>query len=130
MLINFFINAIRSLRKQPGYLLLNVAGFAIGLTSFIFIASYVINELSYDKFHKNYENIYRPKVVGRLAGSELNQAITAAPMAKTLMNDFPEIITTTRLTKLGDWLVGFGDKKFNESEVLFADSTFFDVFDF
>jgi len=127
---NFFLNAVRNLSKKPGYVLLNVFGLAIGLTSFLFITLYVLNELSFDKFHKNYENIYRPKVVGRLAGSILDQAITAAPMAKTLVNDYPEIITTTRLTKLGDWLVGFGDKKFNESEVLFADSTFFGVFDF
>jgi len=127
---NFFLNAIRNLSKKTGYLLLNVSGLSIGLTSFLFITLYVLNELSFDRFHKNYENIYRIKVVGRFAGSVLNQAVTASPMAKALVNDFPEIITTTRLTKMGDWLVGFGDKRFNESEVLFADSTLFDVFDF
>ena len=75
MLKNFFINAIRNMRKQRGYVLLNVGGLAIGLTSFIFITLYVIHELSYDRFHKNYENIYSIKVVGRLAGGVLDQAV-------------------------------------------------------
>lgn len=82
MFKNFFINTVRNMRKQRGYIFLNVIGLAIGLTSFLFITLYVINELSYDKFHKNYENIYRLKVVGRMSGGTLDQAVTAAPMAQ------------------------------------------------
>ncbi|MFH0842151.1 MAG: ABC transporter permease [Bacteroidota bacterium] len=130
MLKNFFISAIRNLRKQSGSVILNVTGLAVGLTVFLFITLYVINELSYDRFHKNYENIYRPVVVGRMAGGELNQAITAAPMAQAILNDYPEVIHATRVTRMGAWLIKFGDKRFNEDGVLFADSTFFDVFDF
>jgi putative ABC transport system permease protein len=130
MFKNFLTNSIRNVRRQRGYVLLNVAGLAIGITSFIFITLYVIHELSYDRFHKNYENIYRLKVVGRMAGGELNQAITAAPMAQALINDYPEVLHVTRVRPMGDWLIGFGDNKFNEDGVLFADSTFFDVLDF
>ena len=130
MLSNFFTNAFRNMKKQRGYVFLNVAGLAIGLTSFLLITLYVIHELSYDRFHGNYENIYRIKVAGRLAGGELNQAITAAPMAQALINDYPEVLNVTRVTEMGAWLIGFGENKFNEDDVLFADSTFFDVLDF
>ncbi len=130
MLKNFFINAFRNLRKQSGYLLLNVVGLAIGLTSFIFIARYVINELSFDRFHKNYENIYRLKVVGRMSGGILDQAVTAAPMAGAMLNEYPEVLKATRIRSLGDWLVGYGENRFNEDGVMFADSTFFNVFSF
>ena len=130
MLKNFFINGLRKIKKQPGYMILNVGGLAIGLASFFFITLYVVNELSYDRFHKNYENIYRVKVIGRLAGSELDQAITAAPMAQTMLKDYPEVLQAARIRKMGDWLIRFGDKKFNEDGVVFADSTFFDVLDF
>lgn len=129
MLKNFFINAFRNIRKQSGYIMLNVGGLAIGIASFIFITLYVINELSYDRFHDNYENIYRPKVVGRMSGGELNQAITAAPMSQAIINDYPEVLHSTRVTRMGAWLIRFGDNRFNEDGVLFADSTFFDVFD-
>ena len=110
--------------------MLNMAGLVVGITSFLFISLYVIHELSYDRFHSNYENIYRLKVVGRMAGSELNQAVTAAPMAQAMLNDYPEIIKATRLRNMGDWLIGYGENRFNESGVIFADSTFFDVLDF
>jgi|WetSurSiteA1Bulk_404760.scaffolds.fasta_scaffold00568_3 putative ABC transport system permease protein len=130
MLKNYFINALRNMRKQRGYIIINVCGLAVGLTSFLFITLYVIHELSYDRFHENYENIYRLKVVGRMAGSEIDQAVTAAPMAKAMVNDYPEVLLATRVTNLGEWLIRFGDKKFNEEGVLFADSSFFSVFDF
>lgn len=130
MIKNFFINALRNMKKQKGYLMLNVGGLAIGLTSFLFITLYVSHELSFDRFHKNYQNIYRVKVVGRLAGSELNQAITCAPMAHALLTDYPEVLYTTRVIRQGSWLMQFGENRFNEDGVLFADSSFFKVFDF
>lgn len=130
MIKNFFINAYRNMRKQGGYVLLNVGGLAIGLTSFLFISLYVINELSYDRFHKNYQNIYSLKVVGRMAGGVLDQAVTAAPMAQAMLKDYPEVLAATRVTRLGAWLIRFGENKFNEDGVLFADSTFFSVLDF
>jgi len=130
MLKSFFVSILRVIRKQPGYIAINVGGLAVGLASFLFITLYVYNELSYDRFHKDYENIYRIKIVGRLAGGVLDQAVTSAPMARTLLKDYPEVVQTTRVIQMGDWLVKFGDKKFNEQHVLFADSTFFDVLDF
>jgi putative ABC transport system permease protein len=130
MLRNFFINTFRNMRKQRGYILLNVIGLAIGLTSFLFITLYVIHELSYDRFHKNYENIYTVKVVGQMSGGILNQAVTAAPMAKAMKNDYPEVQATTRVTQMGAWLIRYGENRFNEDNVLFADSSFFSVFDF
>jgi putative ABC transport system permease protein len=130
MLKNLFLNGLRMFRKQPGYIALNVGGLAIGLTSFFFITLYVINELSYDRFHKNYENIYRLKVVGRMAGGEIDQAVTAAPMARAMVADYPEVLEATRVTGMGEWLIRFGENRFNEDGVLFADSSIFRVFSF
>jgi putative ABC transport system permease protein len=130
MLKNFLVNSIRSMRKQSRYVMLNMGGLIIGITSFLFISLYVVHELSYDRFHSNYENIYRIKIIGRMAGSELNQAITAAPMAQAMLNDYPEILKATRVRGMGDWLIGYGENRYNEEGVMFADSTFFDIFDF
>jgi putative ABC transport system permease protein len=118
------------MRRQGGSVVLNIAGLAIGLTSFLFITLYVINELSYDRFHKNYENIYRVKVVGRMSGGVIDQAITAAPMAQAMLKDYPEVLVATRVRGMGAWLIRFGDKRYNEDGILFAESNFFDVFDF
>jgi putative ABC transport system permease protein len=130
MIKNLITNFIRNLRRRSGYIILNISGLAIGLTSFLFISLYVLNELSYDKFHSNFENIYRIKIIGQMAGSELDQAITAAPMAQAMLKDYPEVLKATRVRGMGDWLIKNGDRKFNEDGVLFADSTFFDIFSF
>jgi len=130
MIKNFFVNAFRNMRKQRGYIILNVGGLAVGLSSFLFITLYVKNELSFDRFHSNYENIYRVKVVGQLSGGVLDQAVTCAPLATALVNDYPEVAISTRVTRMGAWLIQFGENRFNEDNVLFADSTFFKVFDF
>ena len=92
MIKNFFVNAFRNMRKQRGYIILNVGGLAIGLTSFLFITLYVMNELSYDRFHKNYENIYGLKVVGRLSGGVLDQAVTCCSYGQALVSDYPEVL--------------------------------------
>jgi putative ABC transport system permease protein len=118
------------MRKHSGYLILNITGLTIGLTSFLLITIYVLNELSYDRFHKNYENIYRIKVKGVMAGSTLDQAITAAPMAQTMLADYPEVSHAVRIRRAGAWLVKYGETRFNEDGVLFADSSFFSVFSF
>lgn len=130
MFKNFLITAFRNLYKQKGFFFINVFGLAIGLTSFIFIALYVQHERHYDQFHTKYKNIYRVKVVGQMSGQELNQAITASPMAQALLEDIPEVEQACRIGKFGDWLIGYKDNTFNESNLLFADSSFFKIFDF
>jgi putative ABC transport system permease protein len=47
-----------------------------------------------------------------------------------MLNDYPEVLKAARVTRMGAWLIRFGENRFNEDGVLFADSTFFNVFDF
>ncbi|MEO9966626.1 MAG: ABC transporter permease [Reichenbachiella sp.] len=130
MLKNFYLTAIRNLLKHKSYFLINISGLAIGIASFIFISLYIINELSYDKFHSQSENTYRVHVHGQMMGQAMDMAVTATPMAQALISEFPDVSKVTRIKESGAWFIGRGNKKFNEDGVLFADSSFFDVFDF
>lgn len=130
MLKNFYLTAIRNLIKHKSYFLINISGLAIGIASFIFISLYIINELSYDQFHSNSEDIYRVHVRGQMMGQSMDMAVTASPMADALLSEYPEVVKITRIKESGAWFIGRGNKKFNEDGVLFADSSFFDVFDF
>lgn len=132
MISNFFKIAFRNLFRQFGYTSINIAGLAIGLACSILISLYVINEMTYDRFHENAERIYRIGVKGKMLGNDLNQAVTAAPMYQTLAAEYSEIEHVTRVARFGGWLVRYGEKKFMETEktFLFADSTFFNVFSF
>jgi putative ABC transport system permease protein len=132
MFLNILKITIRNLIRQRGYTLINILGLAIGLASSILIALYVINEVTYDRFHKKAEQIYRIGVRGQMPGNELNQAVTSPPMMEALLNDYPEVEMVCRIAKFGGWLVTYEDKKFNETDAdfKFADSTFFQMFDF
>lgn len=132
MLKNFYFVAIRSLIKHKSYFLINVCGLAIGIASFAFISLYIINELSYDRFHSNHENIYRVNSESYTKGhsAAADRAVTNAPLAKQLVAKYPEVANATRLTKTGPVLIEQGDKKIMEDQVYYADSAFLKVFDF
>ncbi len=132
MLKNYIIITLRNLWKNRGYAAINIFGLSIGLAASIMIMIYVVNELSFDKFHTNSDRIYKVWVSGMMPTGELNDAVTAGPMAGALLNDYPEVEQVVRLRQSGGWLVKKGDVAFNESEkdFIFADSTFFDLFSF
>ena len=132
MIANIIKVAFRNLFKHFGYSFINILGLAIGLASSIFIFLYVINELTYDRFHEKSDRIYRAWVLGSMAGTDMQHAITAPPMMEALLSDYPDVEEAVRIGQLGGWLVRTGDRKFHETdqEFLFADSTFFDVFSF
>jgi len=130
MIKNFFLTAFRNAFKNWTYSIINILGLSIGLAAIIYITLFVQFELGYEKFHEKADQIYRVCVKGRMMNNDLNQAVTAAPMAEAMRNDYPEVLNTCRIRESGDWLIVFEDKKINEKKFLFADSTFFDLFSF
>ena len=130
MFFNYFLVAIRNLLKRRTYTLINITGMAIGIACSIFIILFVNHELSYDQFHTKGDQIFRIGVSGKFSGNEFDQAVTAQPMAQALISDYPEVKNVVRLREYGDWLVTYGENKFHEENMLFADSTFFEIFDF
>ena len=130
MFFNYILIALRNLLKHRVYTLINITGMAIGITCSIFIILFVNHELSYDRFHTKAERIFRVGVSGKFSGNEFDQVITAQPMAQALVSDYPEVENVVRLRKYGDWLITYKDNKFHEENILFADSTFFEIFDF
>ena len=130
MIKNFFLTAFRNVFKNWTYSTINILGLSTGLAAIIYIALFVQFELGFDKFHEKADQIYRVGVYGMMMNNEINQAVTAAPMAEAIQNDYPEVLNTCRIRESGDWLIVFEDKKINEKKFLFADSTFFDLFSF
>lgn len=113
---------------------MKVSSLSLGIASFIFIAVYIAEELSYDRFHPHAERIYRvPIDFVDSEGNRLPDATTPPALSPALKNNFDEIEATVRL------FPGWGSKylfsvnpetKFYEQNLLRVDSTFFDVFGF
>ena len=129
MFRNYFKVALRNLWKQKTFSAINIVGLATGLCCFLLIAMYVVDELSYDRFNKKADRIYRISSDIRFNGSELHMAQTPDPMGEVLKKDYPEIQLTTRLfVNSGSKLVKKGNEFINEANVCHADSTFFSIF--
>jgi len=127
---NFLKVAIRIFYKYRSYTLVNIFALAIGMASSIIIFLYVENEYSYDRFHTHAKQIYRIGIRGNVSGNELNHAVTSAPLAPTLLKEFPEITRAVRIGRFGAWLVRYDEIKHNEDNIIFADSSFFEMFSF
>ncbi len=131
MLKNYFKIALRNLKKHKGYTFINITGLAVGLACCLLIVLCVRDELSYDRYHDNADQIYRITLDALLGEQEINGPISPAPMAQALVSDFPEVVQATRLfTYMDETLVRYQDSRFVEERFFFGDSTFFEVFTF
>ncbi len=130
MLKNYFKLAWRNLMKYKFISFINLFGLTIGLTCCLLILTYILNELSYDKYNKNADRIYRvTRTFYDGNGKEmLNLSTVAPPFGYYLPTDFPEIEKITRLLNNGTTPLRYKDKLINEPNVYFADENLFDVF--
>ncbi len=129
MLKNYYRVILGICKKYPGYTMINILGLAVGLACTILISLWVRDELNFDKFHENAENIYRICVEGDF-GSPFTLPIFMAPAAKAMTEDFPEILYAARLSKPSRASLKFGTQPYSEDLVAFADNSFFSVFSF
>ena len=130
MIKNYFKIPWRNFIKYRTISAINLLGLTIGLTSCLLITIYILNELSYDKYNKNADNIYR---VTRSFNNQygvvsLTFGTIAPAFGYYMPTDFPEIQKMTRLLDNGITPLRYKEKLFNEKEVFFADENLVDVF--
>ena len=130
MIKNYFKIAWRNLVKYKFISFINLFGLTVGLTCCLLITTYVLNELSYDRYNKNAENIYRvTRSFNNAAGVvSLKFGTISPPFGYYVPTDFPEIKKMTRLLNAGTLPFKYKDKLIAESNVYFADENLFNVF--
>jgi putative ABC transport system permease protein len=130
MIKNYFTVALRNIMRYKFFSLINILGLTIGMTTCLFIYIFVKDELSYDTFHKDYQNIYRIGLEGKIGTQELNVSTSNYPLARALQEVVPGIEQSVRLWPREAMVFKNGDKVFTEKDVFYADSTFVDFFSF
>lgn len=128
MINNYLKVAIRNLLRQKGFSFINIFGLALGISCTALIGMWVMDELSYDRFHKDYEHIYR--ITAALPELKVHAAVSPAPLMLAIQNEIPEVEDAVRISDFNRSLVQVGDIKFEEKNILFADSNFFQFFTF
>jgi putative ABC transport system permease protein len=126
---NFFRVTLRSISKNRTFNAINIAGLAIGLASAIFIILYIISETSYDRFHKRSGDIHRLYLDGKIAGQEVKGAWNSPAFGPGFLEEIPEIENFCRFDFADNRLVWADPaSKYLENHIMYADSTFFEVF--
>jgi putative ABC transport system permease protein len=131
MLKNYIKVAYRQVKKYKAYTYINVLGLAIGITCCLLILLYVSDEISYDNFFNNAGRIYRINSDLKYGGTELYLPVTSDMMGPILKKDYPQVEEYTRVYSYdSDKFIKKGDEFINENGAIYADSTFFRIFNF
>jgi putative ABC transport system permease protein len=122
--------ALRNLLKNKTVSFINIVGLAIGLASCITILAYIGYELSYDRFHEKAGRVYRGVIKVTSENEWETSPQMVAAVGPSLVEDFPEIEKTVRFRTPEDRYLGYNDRSYFVKNVLYSDSTLFDVFSF
>ena len=133
MIKNYFKIAFRNLLRYKGFSFINIFGLATGMACSLLIFLFVKDEVSYDRFHKDSDKIYRVvKDFVNDDGSRLPDATTPPALSPAMQREVPEVAHATRVFPSwgANFLIKYGDKKIMEEKLYRVDSSFFDVFTF
>lgn len=135
MLRNYFLTALRNLRKNRLFSFINIFGLSIGLTGCLLIYQYVSFETSYNDFHEKADNIYRISYSKEKDGIEsFHTVLTYVGVGPLLKENFPEVEEFARLRPASvitaNAAIKYEDRIFEEKRVYYADHTVFELFSF
>lgn len=100
MIKNYYRTAVRNLRKHKTFSFINLAGLSIGLTSFILIALYIFDELTFDSIHRDADKIYRVVEHKTSAdGQQTRRAGTGLQVSERAKAEFPVIRNVARISR-------------------------------
>ena len=130
MFKNYLKIAIRNLTKQKIYSVINILGLAVGLAGAILIFLFVRNELSYDRFHENAEDLYRVYVIHHAEDGSVDRTFRGVtmPMGPAMEEYFPEITHSIRVDS--NYATIRAEGKLFSERVTQVDRSFFQAFSF
>ena len=130
MFINYLKIAFRNLIKHRGYSIINILGLSIGMGCFLLITLWILDELSYDQFHKNASDLFIVVEKDYIQnGIEYGTAVPY-PVAEVLKRDYPEISEVSRAYYSKEYLFVHNDKRYIENRILIVDPEFLTMFSF
>jgi len=128
MIRNYFKIGWRNLIRNKAFSTINILGLSIGISVCFIIMLFVQDELSYDRFNKKADRIYRIAFKANINGGKILEANVMPPVAAALKREYPEVEEATRINRNGGTKIIYEDKSFKEENLVLVDSNFFNVF--
>jgi len=131
MFRNYFQIGLRNLLKQKGYSLIKIVGLAFGLAATMVIFLYILEDLSYDTYHRNYSKIVRVLTIDSAEGvSSKLVGVTQPRLGPAAEEELPEVIKSARFTGGGRYDLSYEDKMLKCDGAFRVDPSVFEIFDF
>jgi putative ABC transport system permease protein len=130
MIRSYFKIALRNLRKRPFYAGINVLGLAVGMACTMLITVYIVQELSYDRFHEKADRIYRLTSHLDMGETKYDAAAVSPAVAGPFSEELPAVEKVVRMATFDNKVFKNGDITIKEDKVLAADPDFFNIFSF
>jgi len=133
MIKSYLTIAIRNIKRRVAYSIINITGLAVGLACCMLIGIYVLHELSYDRFHENYENIYRINSTFSSADNSIHTFMTPTALLPRLKREFSEVGDGVRMLNSSNFnapVVKKGSVSYQEDRFAFTDSLIFEIFSY
>ncbi|MGD0583827.1 MAG: ABC transporter permease [Bacteroidales bacterium] len=130
MIKNLLKITIRHILKHAGYSFLNILGLTLGITSALFLIIYVSDEVSYDRYHKNADRIFRVSSKITERDDQFTWVVAQIPFGPQVVHDYPEVKSFVRFINMPRALYKYGDREYNEENFYYVDSTLFDIFSY
>lgn len=127
MIKNYFKIAWRNLTRNKGFALTNILGLTIGMICTIFIFLWVKDEISYDKFHQNHDNIYQVMATRDFKPTIFTDPNMALPLAKGIEGGNPQVLRAVVTTHQESHLVEYNNTKLKKNTYQVSDQ-FFNIF--
>lgn len=129
MIYNIFLIAWRNLLRSKAYSAVTILGLAIGMACAVLILIHVKFELSYDKFHSHYENVYRVLTNRKINQKVITTVNSSLLLADELVRSSPEIEAAARVGRSWQGAFRYKDKQFQEPDFFISDASITDIFD-
>ncbi|MEX2592613.1 MAG: ABC transporter permease [Anditalea sp.] len=127
---NHFKIAWRNILNQKLFSLINILGLSLGIMTVTFIFLYVMEEVSYDRFHAKAEQTYMIRHNYFMGDQDHDWHETAVPLAEMMRRQFPEVENLTSTTVPFGYSYRHKESLIDDVMTLHADADFFKVFDF
>ncbi len=125
MILNYLKTAIRRLLRNKSISVINIVGLSLGMAVTFVILIFVFHELSYDKYHKKKDRIYRVLQENRM--TDMTMTHTPYPMAEVLEEEYPQIEQTARVFGLFNTQVRKQQQFIDEANFFCVDAELFDI---
>jgi len=128
MFNNYIKIIIRNFIRQKLFSVINIVGLSVGITCVLLISLWIYDELSYENFHEKADRIYRVVDSFQRTSGFQSLALSSAPFAPILKQEFPEIEESGRLMRPQRKMVEKDGIKFYEDDIIWADASIFKIF--